>query len=331
MDPATVIGLISGCLSIATTTVNTIKSLSGLKEQYARIEQDMSLLSGRINTICAALYNIDKWARKSQAKDIIASPTGPCLESSIHSCMIVISGVEEHAQAVSSLKVRDKIKHLWNKDTLTELSQSLDCQINALQLLVSTINLWVVVYILKLRAQLKFLRSSPSQQRTQLESMVNRKILERARDAATIYVKRKESTADSSNLDTPSRPLPQSVSRLSLQSTIVDDLDDYKLEVSFERDPECVLHTKFVSDRARGIRRVPVVQKWRPQKPPLGAGMFGSVRLETCSDSTEKPEHRAVKKLQKMHLDRLKIDFRKELIALTKFSRQKVTIPSCEL
>ncbi|EPE28390.1 Protein kinase-like (PK-like) [Glarea lozoyensis ATCC 20868] len=312
MDPATVIGLISGCLSIATTTVNTIKSLSGLKEQYARIEQDMSLLSGRINTICAALYNIDKWARKSQAKDIIASPTGPCLESSIQSCMIVISGVEEHAQAVSSLKVRDKIRHLWNKDTLTELSQSLDCQINALQLLVSTINL-----------------SSPSQQRTQLESMVNRKILERARDAATIYVKRKVSTTDSSNLDTPSQPLPQSVSRLSLQSTIVDDLDDYKLEVSFERDSDCVLHTKFVSDRARGIRRVPVVQKWRPQKPPLGAGMFGSVRLEICSDSIEKPEQRAVKKLQKMHLDRLKIDFRKELIALTKFSRRKFS--QCEI
>jgi hypothetical protein len=141
MDPTSIIGLISGCLSIATTTLNTINTLRALKGQYERIERDMSLLSGSINTISAALYNIDKWARHSQAKIIIASPTGSNLESSIQACMIVISGVEEHVEAVKSLKVKDKIKHLFNKDTLTELNQSLDHQINALQLLVSTINL----------------------------------------------------------------------------------------------------------------------------------------------------------------------------------------------
>jgi hypothetical protein len=121
-----------------------------------------------------------------------------------------------------------------------------------------------------------------------------------------------------------SAPIEQVVSRLSLHSTTIDDLDDYKLEVLFQGDPECVLHTKFVSDRARGIRRVPVFQKWIPQKPLLGAGMFGSVGLEACLDPAKEVEHRAVKKLQKMYLDRLRIDFRKELIALTEFSRQKV-------
>jgi hypothetical protein len=156
--------------------------------------------------------------------------------------------------------------------------------------------------------------------------MASRKILERAQNAATIYIQKKTSRRSeirSENIATSS-PIEELTSKLSFHSAVVDDLDDYKLEVSFEKDPECVLHTKYISDRARGIRRVSVVQTWRPQKPALGAGMFGSVRLETCQDSTGEVEHRAVKKLRKMHLDRMKIDFRKELIALTKFSRQKV-------
>jgi uncharacterized protein YqgV (UPF0045/DUF77 family) len=140
MDPASIIGLISGCLSVASTAVKTINTLHGLKEQYARIEQEMSLISGRINTICAALHNIEKWARNSDSITILAFPTGTSLECSIKSCMIVISGVEEHAQAVKRLRVKDKIKYLWNKDTHSDLSRSLDCQIIALQLLVSTTN-----------------------------------------------------------------------------------------------------------------------------------------------------------------------------------------------
>jgi len=109
--------------------------------------------------------------------------------------------------------------------------------------------------------------------------------------------------------------------------SVIDDLDDYKLETTFQRDPVCVLHTSYKSDRARGIRRVAIVDKWVPQKPALGTGTFGTVRLEkfvNAPDGTKRTE-RAVKQLHKMQLAQLNVDYKKELIALTKFSRSKVS------
>lgn len=117
----------------------------------------------------------------------------------------------------------------------------------------------------------------------------------------------------------PPKPLDTTMS-------VIDDLDDYKLEASFQRDPECILHTSYKSDRARGIHGVAVVDTWVPQKPDLGSGTFGTVRLEkrlNAPDGT-KHTHRAVKRLHKIQMARLKIDYKKELIALTKFSRSKV-------
>ncbi|KAE8441992.1 hypothetical protein EG329_004118 [Mollisiaceae sp. DMI_Dod_QoI] len=107
--------------------------------------------------------------------------------------------------------------------------------------------------------------------------------------------------------------------------SIIYDLDDYKLETSFQKDPECILHTSYKLDRARGIQKVAIVDKWVPQKPSLGAGTFGTVRLEKCFSAGDgtKPSHRAAKQLNKMHMSRMKIDYKKELIALTKFSRSK--------
>jgi hypothetical protein len=100
------------------------------------------------------------------------------------------------------------------------------------------------------------------------------------------------------------------------------DLDDYKLETTFQKDPEYVLHTSYKADRGKGIRKAAVVEKWARQKY-LGGGSFGSVHLEMlmeCSHTT----HRAVKQLYKADMARMKIDVKKELIALKKFSRAKV-------
>jgi hypothetical protein len=66
--------------------------------------------------------------------------------------------------------------------------------------------------------------------------------------------------------------------------SLLHDLDDYKLETTFEHNPDCVIHTSYKSDRARGIRKVAVVKRWAPQKPGLGAGTFGTVRLENLLD-----------------------------------------------
>ncbi|KAM3073045.1 Protein kinase protein rad53 [Clarireedia jacksonii] len=58
------------------------------------------------------------------------------------------------------------------------------------------------------------------------------------------------------------------------------DLSDWKLEALFETNPRYVVHTSYQADWARGVRRVPIVRRWSPQSPLLGAGVCGSVRLE---------------------------------------------------
>lgn len=110
--------------------------------------------------------------------------------------------------------------------------------------------------------------------------------------------------------------------------SIVDDLEDYKYETSFKRDPERILHTSYKVDRAKGFQRVAVVETWSPRKPELGCGTFGTVRLEERIDGNTAAEkkYRAVKRLHKAHLRRLNVDYRKEVIALTKFTRPKVLI-----
>ncbi|KAF4634226.1 hypothetical protein G7Y89_g3896 [Cudoniella acicularis] len=107
--------------------------------------------------------------------------------------------------------------------------------------------------------------------------------------------------------------------------SLLHDLDDYKLETQFGKDPDCVLHTSYKSDRARGLRKVAVEEKWIPQDVELGAGTFGTVRLEKQFLDLQQKEaaHRAVKLLNKTQMERKNIDYKKELVALTKFSRSK--------
>ena len=61
----------------------------------------------------------------------------------------------------------------------------------------------------------------------------------------------------------------------------------------------------------------------------MGAGTFGIVRLEELVDEQggnkngQAVQRRAVKLLQKHFMNRTQIDYKKELLALTKFSRSK--------
>ncbi|CZT08625.1 uncharacterized protein RCO7_11526 [Rhynchosporium graminicola] len=106
--------------------------------------------------------------------------------------------------------------------------------------------------------------------------------------------------------------------------SLLDDLNDYKLETSYQRDPECTIYTSYRADRARGIGKVAVIEKWVRDQKLLGVGTFGSVRLERRESSNARTQTcRAVKQMHKSHMARLKVDHNKEIIALTKFSRSK--------
>ncbi|PQE11307.1 camk kinase protein [Rutstroemia sp. NJR-2017a BVV2] len=99
------------------------------------------------------------------------------------------------------------------------------------------------------------------------------------------------------------------------------DLNDWKLETSLEDDPPCFVHTSYGADRASGINKRAIVERWIPNPEPLGKGASGIVRLHRQSGSDKKM--RAVKQVSKFEMERDNIDYKKELLALAKFSGKK--------
>jgi hypothetical protein len=100
-----------------------------------------------------------------------------------------------------------------------------------------------------------------------------------------------------------------------------DDLEDYKLETTFEPEAGCVLHTSWMQDRAKGIRKIKVNDRWQ-RKDEIGVGSFGTVYLEMTKDGRQ----RAVKTVRKRQAKKfgMAVDHKRELAALTVFSRSKV-------
>lgn len=84
---------------------------------------------------------------------------------------------------------------------------------------------------------------------------------------------------------------------------------------------ECTTHIQYYTDRARGIRREKVEKKWF-RKKEIGRGSSGTVWLEVSGDD-DVVEERAVKIISKSFMKQLNVDYKKELLALTKFSKQK--------
>lgn len=101
-----------------------------------------------------------------------------------------------------------------------------------------------------------------------------------------------------------------------------DDLDDYKLATTWHQDPSHVVHVSFQRDRRHRGRKVRVENKWYRQRE-IGVGSCSVVHLETTEDGRE----RAVKCIRKSLAEWLKIDYRRELAAISTFSKAKVDRP----
>ena len=80
-----------------------------------------------------------------------------------------------------------------------------------------------------------------------------------------------------------------------------------------------VQHTTFHSDAAKGRRRVKEVKSWYRDRE-IGRGSFGTVFLER----SERGEYRAVKEIAKDKGSRVKIDHRRELMAMAILGKVRV-------
>jgi hypothetical protein len=102
-----------------------------------------------------------------------------------------------------------------------------------------------------------------------------------------------------------------------------DLLDHFKLEA--EVFPEYTLHVSYRPNRARGVREK-IETKWK-RMDSIGEGAFGQVWRELHCQSDGTPDIRAVKIIEKQRMRAYNIDFKKELLALAKFSKDEVLKP----
>ena len=86
-------------------------------------------------------------------------------------------------------------------------------------------------------------------------------------------------------------------------------IDYHKLDTKFFTGH--VQHTTFHSDAPEGRRWVKEVTNWYRDRE-IGCGSFGTVFLER----SEKGEYRAVKEIAKDKNSTIKIDYRRELMAM---------------
>jgi hypothetical protein len=100
-----------------------------------------------------------------------------------------------------------------------------------------------------------------------------------------------------------------------------DDIEDYKLDTTFEREAGCIVHTSWMLDRKRGPQKFKVEDRWH-RKDAIGVGSFGEVFLEATEDGRQ----RALKAVRKRLAQKFGVDHKRELVALTFFSRSKVRL-----
>ena len=97
-----------------------------------------------------------------------------------------------------------------------------------------------------------------------------------------------------------------------------DLLEHYKLDA--DQLDGSVIHHSFISDRARGLRKARIQERW-DNIEMVGQGSFGDVWLQRRAGSTTQ---RAVKVLRKMSLQFQSIEYKRELEALAKFDKSEV-------
>ena len=100
----------------------------------------------------------------------------------------------------------------------------------------------------------------------------------------------------------------------------LSDLDHYKIETEILGDGNEVVNYEYRTDVGFGIRNLKFEQRWYRQEN-LGQGSSSNVWLEIQKGNSE--SKRAVKAISKRRLLETKVDYRRELKALTEFSKPK--------
>jgi hypothetical protein len=110
------------------------------QQQYANVQSSFNSLLNKLNSVSFPLSLLETWS--SHAENANLTPVFlPHLKSTITSCEFVISGINAKTKQTESLSRPDKLKALWNNDVIKAFEADLDSHIQALTLLLHTMQL----------------------------------------------------------------------------------------------------------------------------------------------------------------------------------------------
>jgi hypothetical protein len=144
MDPLSLIGGMSAAGAIVAAIAKTVQNLYDIRGRYDEADLTIRLLIVELNTIKAALIQVQDWAQYSFA----GSPTQKELlegfEVSLEGCKMAMDVLaEEVARLVSKNPFIQRTQYAWNAVGMKEHQDRLRSQVAALQLLLQAAH-WLV-------------------------------------------------------------------------------------------------------------------------------------------------------------------------------------------
>ena len=174
MDPTSTISLVGTCLRLCQITIRSIKAAYEIKDAYNKAPKSINGLLSKVNAIVYCLQGLETWVQK--VGEDYTNTDSECsllhhFREMVKSCTVVIEDIRAKVpDLMRRARKRDRLRFLWNEDTLKSYQQDLDSQINALRLLLETRRF-----------------GGEDQQRQYLENQKSKSILDTAKDVASVY------------------------------------------------------------------------------------------------------------------------------------------------
>lgn len=188
MDPITILSTIGTFMTVAKVTVSGLQSLIKLKTKYENVNINDGGIVSKVQVIQFSLSLLENWARFGEGKNTDGQLIGQ-LEASIKSCIMFMSTIHNEVSVdTRSPRVKDKLKYFWKENTVKDYDKGLDSQMLALQFVLVTPQLQVVLSLVYTVLGLTYkISTNPAMQRAKLREPKARTILDKARDTASIY------------------------------------------------------------------------------------------------------------------------------------------------
>jgi hypothetical protein len=125
-------------MTVLKVTITGVQSIWEQKKLYDQVDTNVEGIKSKLQSMQFSLSLLEKWVRNGGGDEELVIQ----LESSIKTCSVVVAGVHTEIKSTAETAgMMDKLKYLWNENTIKEIERKLDSQINALSFLLNTVQL----------------------------------------------------------------------------------------------------------------------------------------------------------------------------------------------